>query len=125
MSQGKRKSCMGRRPVGKPRRAYGKGSAGMAGMTTTLTSKGQITVPADVRRYMELREGDRILFVRDAGRVCIERLPAQTPSAEVFGTLNRPGAAPLDLEQARADVRTRRVSRQSAPDPEEKRGNAE
>lgn len=85
----------------------------MAGATSTLTSKGQITIPADVRRYLDLREGDRVLFVRDADRVCVERIPAQTASQEVYGELSRPGSAPLDIEQARASARARRTARQS------------
>jgi AbrB family looped-hinge helix DNA binding protein len=83
----------------------------MPGHIATITSKGQVTVPAEVRRYMELREGDRVLFVREAGRVYINRLPAVTSSAEVYGVLRRPGGAPLDVEQARADGRVRRQSR--------------
>ena len=31
--------------------------------TATLTSKGQITIPADVRRALNVRTGDRVEFV--------------------------------------------------------------
>jgi AbrB family looped-hinge helix DNA binding protein len=36
-----------------------------------VTSKGQITVPIDVRRKLGVREGDKVLFVEEAGRIYI------------------------------------------------------
>ena len=83
----------------------------MRGVASTITSKGQITLPAEVRRYMDLKEGDRILFVRDAERVTIEKLPLNTPSEEVFGSLSRPGSGTADLEGARARARSSRAAR--------------
>ena len=32
--------------------------------TATLTSKGQITIPADVRRALNVQTGDRVEFVQ-------------------------------------------------------------
>ncbi len=32
--------------------------------TATLTSKGQITIPADVRRILNVQSGDRVEFVQ-------------------------------------------------------------
>ncbi len=32
--------------------------------TATLTSKGQITIPADVRRVLNVQSGDRVEFVQ-------------------------------------------------------------
>ena len=37
--------------------------------TATLTSKGQITLPADLRRALSLASGDRIEFFRQADGV--------------------------------------------------------
>ena len=37
-----------------------------------ITSKGQITIPVDVRRKMKLKEGDKILFVENNGRYYVE-----------------------------------------------------
>lgn len=34
-----------------------------------ITSKGQITIPIDIRRKLGVKEGDKILFVEDQGRI--------------------------------------------------------
>lgn len=36
-----------------------------------ITSKGQITIPVDIRRKLGVKEGDKILFVEEAGRIFI------------------------------------------------------
>ncbi len=37
--------------------------------TSTLTSKGQVTIPAEVRRRLGLRAGDRVGFIVEKGEV--------------------------------------------------------
>jgi len=37
-----------------------------------VTSKGQITIPADIRGRLRLKPGDKVLFLEDDGRVTIE-----------------------------------------------------
>jgi len=34
-----------------------------------ITSKGQITIPVEIRKKLGAREGDKILFIEEAGRV--------------------------------------------------------
>ena len=34
-----------------------------------ITSKGQITIPIDIRRKLGVKEGDKILFVEEQGRI--------------------------------------------------------
>lgn len=34
-----------------------------------VTSKGQITIPIDIRRKLGVKEGDKILFIEEQGRV--------------------------------------------------------
>ncbi|MCL2020075.1 MAG: AbrB/MazE/SpoVT family DNA-binding domain-containing protein [Oscillospiraceae bacterium] len=36
-----------------------------------ITSKGQITIPIDIRKKLGVREGDKVIFVEDAGRIVI------------------------------------------------------
>ena len=82
-----------------------------AGASAAVTSKGQVTVPAEIRDYLGVKSGDRLLFVRDAERVYIERLPGKAGSRDVFGALKRPGSPPLDIEKARSEAREARARR--------------
>ncbi len=36
-----------------------------------VTSKGQITIPIEIRRKLGVKEGDKILFVEDRGRIVV------------------------------------------------------
>jgi len=36
-----------------------------------ITSKGQITIPVEIRRRLGVKEGDKILFIEEAGKVYI------------------------------------------------------
>ncbi len=38
----------------------------------TLTSKGQITIPQDVRRRLGLKQGDQVVFVTENGTTTIQ-----------------------------------------------------
>jgi AbrB family looped-hinge helix DNA binding protein len=57
--------------------------------TATLTSKGQITIPADVRRALNVDTGDRVEFVEvAAGRY--EFVAATRPVTELKGMFGKP-----------------------------------
>jgi len=34
-----------------------------------LTSKGQLTIPRDIREKLRLKQGDKVLFMEDDGRI--------------------------------------------------------
>ena len=36
-----------------------------------ITSKGQITIPVDIRRKLGVKEGDKVLFIEEAGKIYI------------------------------------------------------
>ena len=36
-----------------------------------VTSKGQITIPIDIRRKLGIKEGSKVLFIEDTGRIYI------------------------------------------------------
>ncbi|NLG23589.1 MAG: AbrB/MazE/SpoVT family DNA-binding domain-containing protein [Actinomycetales bacterium] len=63
-----------------------------------MTSKGQITVPKDVRDDLELVEGSRVLFVKvGEGHY---RLVGRTGAlSDLAGVLRRPGQEALTVEE--------------------------
>ena len=70
-------------------------------MRTTITSKGQITVPKAIRDRLHLHPGDQIEFaVREDGR--IEVLAATIPVASLKGILPPPSrpVSLADMDQA-------------------------
>lgn len=34
-----------------------------------VTSKGQVTIPVEIRRKLGLKNGDKVLFIEDSGRI--------------------------------------------------------
>ena len=36
---------------------------------TKVTSKGQITIPVEIRKKLGIKNGDKVLFIEDAGRI--------------------------------------------------------
>lgn len=73
--------------------------------TSTITSKGQTTIPKDIRDRLHLRPGDRLEFVvDDDGRVVV--LPATVDVAELAGIL-KPPSRPVSVEAMNQAVRKR------------------
>ncbi len=70
---------------------------------TTLTSKGQVTIPKKMRDALHLKGGDKIAFRLDADGI---RLMPQTLKAmDLLGILERPGKKKaLSIEQMDASV---------------------
>lgn len=80
-------------------------------MPTTLTSKGQVTIPKAVRDYLGLRPGNSVSFEVDAeGRVVVARAgalkPARRPSsrfARIRGTATAAMTTDEIMELLRGD----------------------
>jgi len=58
-----------------------------------VTSKGQITIPLEVRRALRVKAGDRVLFEGDEKGMRIRRLKTQSPFAKYRG-IGNPGIPP-------------------------------
>ena len=70
---------------------------------TTITSKGQITLPKEVRDHLHVGEGDRIEFLIDEGGAVRVHPVAGTVTA-LFGLLRRPGAASRTQEEIESSI---------------------
>ena len=70
--------------------------------TATLTSKGQITVPKQIRERLNIRPGDRVhFFVEDDGTVTF--MPAKSDVRALKGILPKPGK-PVSIETMNAAI---------------------
>ena len=69
-----------------------------------MTSKGQITIPADVRRRLGLEVGDRVEFVEADGGFAIK--PANDDVRALKGLLRKP-ARPVTIDDMNATIRAR------------------
>lgn len=66
----------------------------MASGNSVVTRKGQVTIPADVRRSLGLKHGDRVTFTVEDGHARLAPLGSITErTAGVFKTNRRPMTA--------------------------------
>ena len=79
--------------------------------TATMTSKGQITIPAEVRQRMGLGTGDRVEFVElESGVFAIK--PAIDDVRLLKGALRKP-QKPVSVDNMNAAIRRRAAARGS------------
>lgn len=65
---------------------------------STVTAKGQTTIPKAIREKLNLKPGDRIDFVVEAdGRVVLR--PRNKRLEDIIGILHRPGQRPVSVEE--------------------------
>lgn len=73
--------------------------------TSTMTSKGQTTIPKDIRKRLNLHPGDRLDFIiEEDGRVVV--LPASVDASELAGMLKAP-AKPVSVAEMNQAIRKR------------------
>ena len=75
-------------------------------MTTNVTSKGQVTIPRDIRDRLHLKFGDRLRFrITDSGQVVLEA--AKHHVAELYGVLQRKSKKAVPVEAMDVAIRRR------------------
>jgi AbrB family looped-hinge helix DNA binding protein len=53
-----------------------------------VTSKGQITIPLEIRKHLGLRKGDKVEFVAEPSRATVKRAtPLENPFTKYIGVL--------------------------------------
>jgi len=66
-------------------------------LEATMTSKGQTTIPKDIRDVLGIKSGDRITFTQMSDGTVMLR--AKTKSlAEIAGALHKEAMAPVAIE---------------------------
>jgi len=74
--------------------------------SSTLTSKGQTTIPKEVRDHLKLQTGDHIDFlIRQDGTVVLR--PASFPVQELKGILHRKNMKPESVDAMNDAIRKR------------------
>ncbi len=67
-------------------------------LTATLSTKGQITLPREVRQALRVTAGDRLDFtIESSGQVRVRAATADVRALK--GLLKRPGRRPVTLSQ--------------------------
>ena len=80
-------------------------------ITSTVSSKGQVTIPKKIREFLKVEKFDKIVFIPlENGKVMITN--KQTPVSELFGMLkHRKPKTPVSVEEMEAEIRKRRAER--------------
>ena len=64
----------------------------------TITSKGQITIPKDVRNILHLESGSKVdFFITDKGEAIMR--PLSKTTEDVFGVLSSPKRKKISVEE--------------------------
>ena len=80
--------------------------------TGTISSKGQITIPKQIREFLKVEPSDRIVFTPlEEGKVLITY--KQSLASNLFGMLkHRRLEKPVTLEKMEETIRERRTNRE-------------
>jgi len=65
--------------------------------TTTLTSRGQTTIPKSIREALQLHPGDRVEFILEDDQVVLRRAGADL--TELDGMIDRSDREPASVEE--------------------------
>ena len=72
--------------------------------SATITSKGQVTIPKEIRNHLKLETGSKVNFVIDEnGEVKV--IPFKVPVEELSGILHRRDIKAATLEEMEISIR--------------------
>lgn len=80
-------------------------------LNSTVTSKGQVTIPKKIREFLNVRTSDKIVFIPvEDGKVLITA--RQNSACELFGMLkHRRQARPVSITEMDSTIRKKRTER--------------
>jgi len=85
-------------------------------MLAVLTSKGQLTLPKEIRERLGLKAGSRLDFSIDDTGMLIAR-PVATTALGLAGILKRPGREPVSVEAMNEAIERTAVELSSSQGP--------
>jgi AbrB family looped-hinge helix DNA binding protein len=76
----------------------------MAKLSTTVTSKGQVTIPGEIRRALNIKPRDRIAFALVDGTVLLR--PIKSAVLASYGAVKslKPVGSPMDYRGLRREI---------------------
>jgi antitoxin PrlF len=85
--------------------------------TSTVTSKGQVTIPKAIRDFLKVGKYDKIVFIPlEEGKVMMTT--KQAPASDLFGMLkHRKPKKPVSVEDMEAEIHKRRSERLTSSPP--------
>lgn len=72
--------------------------------SATVTTKGQITIPKEIRDYLNLDTGSKVDFVIDENGT-VKLIPLNVPIQSLSGVLHRPGMKSVTLEEMETAIK--------------------
>lgn len=79
-------------------------------LSSAVTTKGQVTIPAELRAKLGIKPGDRVSFAEDRGQIVLQR--QESAVASVFGIVKaKRGVSLAQMDEAIAAGRRRHARR--------------
>ncbi|MEJ6486606.1 AbrB/MazE/SpoVT family DNA-binding domain-containing protein [Nostoc punctiforme] len=72
--------------------------------SATITTKGQVTIPKEIRDYLNLDTGSKVDFVIDENGI-VKLIPLNISIKSLSGILHRPGMKSATLEEMEAAIK--------------------
>lgn len=73
-------------------------------MTSTVSSKGQVTIPKQVRDKLGLVPGTELEFAEENGRLVARKVRHRHPLDTVYGILDLPGGVDATVDDLRGSA---------------------
>ncbi len=71
--------------------------------SATITTKGQVTIPKEIRDYLNLDTGSKVDFVIDENGI-VKLIPLNIPIESLSGILHRKGMKSATLEEMELSI---------------------
>lgn len=84
---------------------------------STLTSRGQTTIPKSIREALHLQPGDQVEFILEGDEVVLRRAGADLTALD--GMLDRSDREPVSVE-AMDEAIERAIASENVPDPDDR-----